>query len=92
MDKNQILEQLKQINYPGFNRDVVSFGMVKEVVIDKNIVTIILAISSSNKEKKNIKIKLFYTSLLKNLPNNILKQLKKILEMILYIFINYLMF
>ena len=42
MDKNQILEQLKQINYPGFNRDVVSFGMVKEVVIDKNIVTIIL--------------------------------------------------
>ena len=53
MDKNQILEQLKQINYPGFNRDVVSFGMVKEVVIDKNIVTIILAISSSNKEKKN---------------------------------------
>ena len=41
MDKNQILEQLKQINYPGFNRDVVSFGMVKEVVIDKNIVTII---------------------------------------------------
>ena len=53
MDKNQILEQLKQINYPGFNRDVVSFGMVKEVVIDKNIVTIILAISSSNEEKKN---------------------------------------
>ena len=53
MDKNQILEQLKQINYPGFNRDVVSFGMVKEVVIDQNIVTIILAISSSNEEKKN---------------------------------------
>ena len=53
MDKNQILEQLKQINYPGFNRDVVSFGMVKEVIIDNNIVTIILAISSSNEEKKN---------------------------------------
>ena len=57
MDKNQILEQLKQINYPGFNRDVVSFGMVKEVVIDKNIVTIILAISSSNEEKKNQLVK-----------------------------------
>ncbi len=26
MDKNQILDQLKQINYPGFNRDIVSFG------------------------------------------------------------------
>ena len=57
MDKNQILEQLKQINYPGFNRDVVSFGMVKEVVIDKNIVTIILGISSSNEEKKNQLVK-----------------------------------
>ena len=48
MDKNQILEQLKKINYPGFNRDIVSFGMVKEVVIDQNTVTIILSISSSN--------------------------------------------
>ena len=53
MDKNQILEQLKTINYPGFNRDIVSFGMVKDVVIDKNIITIILAISSKNDEKKN---------------------------------------
>jgi len=35
MDKNQILDQLKQINYPGFNRDIVSFGMVKDVVIDQ---------------------------------------------------------
>ena len=53
MDKNQILDQLKQINYPGFNRDIVSFGMVKDVVIDQSIITIILAISSSNEEKKN---------------------------------------
>ena len=36
MDKNQILDQLKQINYPGFNRDIVSFGMVKDVVIDQS--------------------------------------------------------
>ena len=53
MDKNQILEQLKKINYPGFSRDIVSFGMVKEVVIDQNMITIILSISSSNDEKKN---------------------------------------
>ena len=33
MDKNQILDKLKKINYPGFNRDIVSFGMVKDVVI-----------------------------------------------------------
>ena len=53
MDKNQILDQLKQINYPGFNRDIVSFGMVQDVVIDQSTITIILAISSSNEEKKN---------------------------------------
>ena len=53
MDKNQIIDQLKQINYPGFNRDIVSFGMVKEVVIDQKNITIMLAISSSNEEKKN---------------------------------------
>ena len=52
MNENQILEKLKTINYPGFNRDIVSFGMVKEVVIDKNYITIILSISSQNEKKK----------------------------------------
>ena len=31
MDKNQILEKLKTVNYPGFNRDIVSFGMVQDI-------------------------------------------------------------
>ena len=53
MNKNQILEKLKTINYPGFNRDIVSFGMVKDVIIDNSIITIILSISSQNEEKKN---------------------------------------
>ena len=57
MDKNQILEKLKTINYPGFNRDIVSFGMVKDVVIDKNNITIILSISSQKEEKKNQLVK-----------------------------------
>jgi ATP-binding protein involved in chromosome partitioning len=53
MNKNQILEKLKTINYPGFNRDIVSFGMVKDVIIDNRIITIMLSISSQNEEKKN---------------------------------------
>ena len=57
MDKNQILDKLKKINYPGFNRDIVSFGMVKDIVIDNNTITIILAISSSNEDKKNQLVK-----------------------------------
>ena len=53
MNKNQILKKLKTINYPGFNRDIVSFGMVKDVIIDNSIITIMLSISSQNEEKKN---------------------------------------
>ncbi len=57
MKKDQILEKLKTVNYPGFNRDIVSFGMVKEIVIDRDIITIMLSFSSKNEEKKEQLIK-----------------------------------
>jgi len=53
MDKNQILEKLKTVNYPGFNRDIVSFGMIKDVVFDHKTITLLLSVSSSNAEKKD---------------------------------------
>ena len=53
MDKNQILEKLKTVNYPGFNRDIVSFGMIKDVVFDHKTITLLLSVSSSNSEKKD---------------------------------------
>ena len=34
MNNNQVLELLKSVNYPGFSRDIVSFGMVDDVKID----------------------------------------------------------
>ena len=38
MNKNDILEILKSINYPGYSRDIISFGIIKDVIIeDKNI-------------------------------------------------------
>jgi len=52
IEKNKILEQLKSVNYPGFNRDIVSFGMVKEIIIDHKTITIMLSISSQNEGKK----------------------------------------
>tara|TARA_B100001248_G_scaffold181139_1_gene137860 strand:- start:3015 stop:4118 length:1104 start_codon:yes stop_codon:yes gene_type:complete len=52
MDKNQILEILKTVKYPGFNRDIVSFGMVKDVKIKEDGVQIYLNVSSQNAEKK----------------------------------------
>ena len=53
MNKEQILEQLKSINYPGFSRDIVSFGMVKNIVVDDDKVTVTLNISSQNENKKD---------------------------------------
>ena len=53
MDKNQILEKLKTVNYPGFNRDIVSFGMIKDIVIDHKTITLFLSVSSSNDKKKD---------------------------------------
>jgi len=53
MDKNQILEKLKTVKYPGFNRDIVSFGMVKDIVFDHKTITLLLSVSSSNSEKKD---------------------------------------
>ena len=58
INKNQILHQLKSVNYPGFNRDIVSFGMVKDILIDHKTITIMLSISSQNEEKKSELIKI----------------------------------
>ena len=52
MNKEQVLDKLKTINYPGFNRDIVSFGMVKDVLIDENEINLTINISSQNEEKK----------------------------------------
>lgn len=54
MDKNKVKEILGNINYPGFNRDIVSFGMVSRVEIKSDEVRINLSITSQNDEKKKI--------------------------------------
>lgn len=52
MDKNTVKDLLKKINYPGFSRDIVSFGMVNEVVVDGNSITILLKVATSQEDKK----------------------------------------
>ena len=52
MKKSEILTQLQEIQYPGFSRDIVSFGMVKNVDVSENTVAIELMIKSQNDEKK----------------------------------------
>ena len=45
-----ILEELKKIKYPGFSRDIVSFGMIKDVEIAHAGVTVILNAPSAKPE------------------------------------------
>lgn len=51
MDTNQIREILQTVKYPGFNRDIISFGMVQDIQIDDDKIVIILKISSEQTEK-----------------------------------------
>jgi ATP-binding protein involved in chromosome partitioning len=46
----EILERLKQVRYPGFSRDIVSFGFVKDVEVSSHGVTVRLAPTTANAE------------------------------------------
>ena len=52
MDKNDVLQLLRSITYPGFSRDIVSFGMVTDVVVDKASVLVRLRITTTDETKK----------------------------------------
>ena len=54
MNKDQVLELLKSIKYPGFSRDIVSFGMVKNIEITNEKINLTISITSQNNEKKQI--------------------------------------
>ena len=54
MKKSEVLTLLQAIQYPGFSRDIVSFGMVKNVDVSKDTVAIELTIKTQNDEKKQI--------------------------------------
>ena len=57
---------LKEIKYPGFNKDIVSFGMVKDIVIERTSVEITLQINSDH--EKNIS--LLREEIIRHLNNN----------------------
>lgn len=53
MTKEEILTVLKSINYPGFSRDIVSFGMVREVAVTDESVSITLEVATTNDDQKS---------------------------------------
>src|SRR5580698_7180561 len=46
----EILAELKQIKYPGFSRDIVSFGMIKDIEVASAGITVILTAPSAKPE------------------------------------------
>lgn len=47
LDEKTLRDALKQVKYPGFSRDIVSFGLVKEIQIKGGNVTVQLVITTS---------------------------------------------
>ena len=47
ISEEQVREALKGVKYPGFSRDIVSFGLVKEVRINEGAVIVQLAIATN---------------------------------------------
>ncbi len=63
MNKENILEKLKEILYPNFKRDIVDFGFVKDIKIQNDIIEVFIEIPSNNKDvadklENDIKVKL----------------------------------
>jgi ATP-binding protein involved in chromosome partitioning len=46
----EILAELKKIKYPGFSRDIVSFGLIKDIEVGHAAVTVILTAPSAKPE------------------------------------------
>jgi ATP-binding protein involved in chromosome partitioning len=46
--KEDIMRQLGKVKYPGFSRDIVSFGLVKSAAIENGVATVSLAITTSD--------------------------------------------
>lgn len=67
MTPDQIKEHLKQVKYPGFSRDIVSFGLVRSAGMHDGIVKVALAITS-NDPKTPLQLKGDVERVLKALP------------------------
>jgi len=50
ISKNQIIDILKTIKYPGFSRDIISFGLIKNIAINDNDINLTISLKSNNSE------------------------------------------
>jgi len=57
MTQESVLEALKNVIYPGFTKDIVTFGFIKEVKIEANSVAVVVDITSSAVEVRDELVK-----------------------------------
>lgn len=50
LSHDQILSALKGVKYPGFSRDIVSFGLIKEATAENDTVRVVMQLTSGNPE------------------------------------------
>lgn len=48
LSREKILNALKAVKYPGYSRDIVSFGLIKDVAGGNGAVTVVLQLTSAN--------------------------------------------
>ena len=48
MTVDSVTELLKQVSYPGFSRDIVSFGLVKNIEVEDGTVTVDISVQTSD--------------------------------------------
>ena len=51
--ESSVMEALRTVKYPGYSRDIVSFGLVKGVQIDGSAVGVLLELTTPNPEVGN---------------------------------------
>jgi ATP-binding protein involved in chromosome partitioning len=64
MKRDDIMAVLKTVNYPGYSRDIVSFGMVTDVQLSGSDARVVLSVATGHEEQKaqlaaNVKLALF---------------------------------
>ena len=67
LSQEEIQNALKSVKYPGFSRDIVSFGLVKEITAANGAVSVVMQLTSANPEAAQ-QIKTEAERVLKNLP------------------------
>ncbi len=78
LSQESILAALKAVKYPGYSRDIISFGLVKEVSVADGAVTVAMQLTSPNVEAA-FQLKAECEAVLKKLPgvNRVLVEVRQ---------------